>query len=575
MNYTLKEFKINNELNVFLPPIKQDMFNYSDGNIEDKIYQIVRNSKDNSIFSRELKDQIVDWATEYHFSPLRHNLLRHIEFKNTDTILELGCGCGAITRQLGESGALVTAVEGSVNRAKVAASRCKDLPNVDVYSSNFQNIIFENQFDYVTLIGVLEYSTIFVSNENPFKATLNLVKRALKPDGKLIIAIENRLGLKYFMGQSEDHGNPPFFGIQDLYNKKTAKTLGRKELQVLLEDCNFRNIEFQYPFPDYKIPEVVFFESAFSANEFSPSDIISQLPSRDYTGNKPPLFSEKKVWPIIEANGLVQEFSNSFLIIASLNLAEDKKNQNMLCVKYTVNRKKEYNTITEFVKQSDDNIIVRKKNITYSDQEDCNFILELGDSVYYRGENLDIQILKAIEADNFDQFIFYTKLWLDFIISNGIKKCNNENIYNSTLLPYYIDCLPKNLMITDNGLKYIDQEWALKNDFVFFSLILKHFAGIKKKFINKYIRGNRNPIHKLLSYLEIPIDNSLLYKQESFEEMFSKILSDYPKYNISFYHKNNGRRVILKIINLFPKNTIIQVPYIIKRLVKSILRLIT
>ena len=147
MRFTLNDFKKDDENNVFLPLVQQEKFSYSDGEIENKIFIIIENANDLSLFSRELLGQIVDWPTEYHLSPLRHNLLRHINFKSSDKILELGCGCGAITRQLGETGADVFAVEGSLNRARIASSRCRDLPNVKVFSTDFSKISFENQFD--------------------------------------------------------------------------------------------------------------------------------------------------------------------------------------------------------------------------------------------------------------------------------------------------------------------------------------------------------------------------------------------------------------------------------------------
>lgn len=77
--------------------------------------------------------------------------------------MELGCGLGAITRFLGESDAeIVHSIEGSLNRAKVAALRCKDLENVEVICDQFQSLkTSEGYYDVVTLIGVLEYAHLF------------------------------------------------------------------------------------------------------------------------------------------------------------------------------------------------------------------------------------------------------------------------------------------------------------------------------------------------------------------------------------------------------------------------------
>ncbi|HJP07642.1 MAG TPA: hypothetical protein QF882_09345, partial [Arenicellales bacterium] len=66
-----------------------------------------------------------DWALEYHLSPLRANILRGLDLTGRSTALEIGAGCGAITRYLGDTGFEVDAVEGSASRARLARLRCR------------------------------------------------------------------------------------------------------------------------------------------------------------------------------------------------------------------------------------------------------------------------------------------------------------------------------------------------------------------------------------------------------------------------------------------------------------------
>ena len=114
-------------------------FAYTDGaDVEARILSIVQAAKDRSTFSEELISGITDWPSEYHLSRSRHVLIRPLGIQRGDTVLELGCGCGAITRYLGEIGAKVTAVEGSVSRARIAAARCIDLDNVRVVVDDLQ-----------------------------------------------------------------------------------------------------------------------------------------------------------------------------------------------------------------------------------------------------------------------------------------------------------------------------------------------------------------------------------------------------------------------------------------------------
>src|ERR1035441_6992369 len=108
-------------------------FSYSDGvEVEERLLSIISDAKDRSTFSQELAESICDWPTEYYFSRFRHCLVRPLDLHAGDKVLELGCGCGAIPRFLGEIGANVVAVEGSLARARVAAERCRELTNVRV-----------------------------------------------------------------------------------------------------------------------------------------------------------------------------------------------------------------------------------------------------------------------------------------------------------------------------------------------------------------------------------------------------------------------------------------------------------
>src|SRR5712671_956544 len=120
------------ELNLF-QRAEPGSFAYSDGaQPERNIYEAVRAARDRHTFSNELACAITDWPSEYHLSRQRHCVVRPLGIKPGDRVLELGCGCGAVTRHLGEIGADVTAIEGAWRRARIAAERCRDLPNVTI-----------------------------------------------------------------------------------------------------------------------------------------------------------------------------------------------------------------------------------------------------------------------------------------------------------------------------------------------------------------------------------------------------------------------------------------------------------
>lgn len=308
---------------------------YSDGT-EARILEIVRNARDLSVFSTELAAAISDWPTEYHFSASRHLLLRPLAIRPGDRVLELGCGCGALTRYLGECGATVHAVEGSPVRAQIAASRCHDLSNVEVYLDDISQFSSASSYDWVLLVGVLEYAPVFSSAPDPIRECLARAARFLSPNGRLVVAIENKLGLKYFNGCSEDHLGIPFYGIQNLYTPKQPVTFGKNELAGHLARAGLPCTHFYYPFPDYKLPETILTDDALSLPAFNPCDILPLSSSRDYGKSSAPSFSEPLVWRELHANGLLADFANSFLVLAAKTSLSPPHPDSTLAWRYSV-----------------------------------------------------------------------------------------------------------------------------------------------------------------------------------------------------------------------------------------------
>ena len=291
---------------------------YTDGiEIENHLFELVQSAQDRSVLSSDMRALCTDWVTTYHFSGVRANLLRPFEADLQGALtLEIGAGCGAITRYLAEAGAHVLALEGSPRRARIARSRTEGLPNVSLLTENFDHFETEQRFDVITLIGVLEYAGRFVQGENPTLAMLHKVRRLLKPTGRLIIAIENQYGLKYFAGALEDHVGQAMFGIEDRYDTQGVNTFGRAHLQRLLQAAGFAHNDFFAPFPDYKLPVSVVSQAGFDHPVFQGAALASQSSKRDLQLPHTVHFAPDQVWSGLERNGLAMELSNSFLIVA-------------------------------------------------------------------------------------------------------------------------------------------------------------------------------------------------------------------------------------------------------------------
>lgn len=323
---------------------------YSDGdNAETELAKIIREAQDVSVLSDELPQHCTDWAKLYHLSATRGNILRPFEHLLTGRVLEIGAGCGAISRYLGEAGADLLCLEGSPRRAAIAASRTRDLENVTVLAERFDDFKVEEKFDVVTLIGVLEYASMFSSAKDPALAMLKRIRELLKPDGYLFIAIENQLGLKYFAGAPEDHVGVTMYGIEGRYEHGQPKTFGKKELEGLINCAGFATSEFLAPSPDYKLPNSIITESGFECAGFDAAALAWQNVKKDPQLPESTTFNLERAWPVVVNNRLGMDLANSFLVVAGCQPSEPLA-KNILAYHYSTGRKTRYCKVSLFVK---------------------------------------------------------------------------------------------------------------------------------------------------------------------------------------------------------------------------------
>ena len=69
---------------------------YSDGDIEEQMLKMAKEG----VTCEELSSEQVSFPVIYHFSDLRANILNWYPIKKSDSVLEIGAGCGAITGTL-------------------------------------------------------------------------------------------------------------------------------------------------------------------------------------------------------------------------------------------------------------------------------------------------------------------------------------------------------------------------------------------------------------------------------------------------------------------------------------------
>lgn len=452
---------------------------YSDGDIENQMLQMARNG----ISYEELPKDQVEFPVIYHFSDIRTNILCWYPIKKTDSVLEIGAGCGAITGMLCEKAGNVTAVELSKRRAEINYERNKQRDNLTIMVGNLNDMIFSAKYDYVVVNGVLEYAMSFTEGDTPYETFLRKMGDYLKDSGKLLVAIENKLGLKYFAGAPEDHTDLYFFGIEGYPENHSVRTFSKVELSELLKNSGFPYMKYYYPYPDYKFPTEIFTDETLYDNMYGKAYPV-------YTDKNFELFSEAEGIKSLVKERILDRFVNSFLVVAGKE--ELQEEQRILYVKLNQGRKKKFRIQTRIIEENGE----RKAEKMAMSREAMPFVKELEkigkQKLPNKYENLECTYVDGTVSYPFLKGMTLhqkIKIWAqngqinqvesalgDFYTTYFAEK--KENIayqskefcevfgeypgkeYYSCIQPANVDLICANIFVEEDGYKIIDYEWV-------------------------------------------------------------------------------------------------------------------
>jgi len=435
-------------------------FPYSDGKLtEAYLTRVLNKAEDLGAASRELEKHIIDWPTEYHLSHKRAQLLSGFTFDRKKRVLEVGCGCGAITRFLGETFDEVVSVEGSYERARIARLRTHGMENVSIVCAPFQDLEFEETFDIVFCIGVLEYAGNFIQSSDPYGSVLEYFSRILSREGVLVIAIENQFGLKYFSGAPEDHTGIPFDGLEGYHTKTPGpRTFGYRELKDRL-DVYFPEKEFYFPFPDYKLPSCIVAEKMIS--KVKTGELIGQFMTRNYLTRKKMLFDEKSVLLEMEKNGMLHFFANSFLVLAG-KAEISSVTPDWRGVVFGENRSKLFSGVTKFFENGEGRISVVKSTSRGEESIKAGKVIQhSGVSEWIDGRSLQFQVedMARNRDISFEALLAPARPWFERLVSLGFDKEGRKHVNGE-----HMDIIWRNCFIKDGQCSFIDKEWAWDGD---------------------------------------------------------------------------------------------------------------
>ena len=491
--------------------------------------------KDNQeLYENKFGENVTEYEL-YHLSTVSQNLINWYPFNTKDTVLQIGGDLGELTQVFCNNCEKVVTIEPNIEKAKAIAKRYENRENLEIIVGNIDDIILEEKFSIITIIG-----------NNPkikLKDNIQKLERNLKENGKFIIAVDNKFGLRYFMGNPENILNKKFESLIG-YNNEPEKieSFTKSSLEQIFNSIGYK-YTFYYPLPDYKMPNVIFSEKQKA--KYNSIDKYNPY----YKENSTIIANEIDVYrEILKTDQqMIEFFTNSFLII----LEKEKNEELPLYISYNNMRKEKYRLITKISK----NVVEKKpvskeaeghynnikKNIELLQQNNIKTVdyIENGSikSKYINQENLLNTVLtKSLEENNQQEFENIIEKYIqnlkknkkvepeykDTIFSKYNIQIEDKNILKEL---YFVengfwDMTFKNCFYIENELYFFDQEWREKNvpieyilyRSILYTISLRRYVNIEELFEKYHISKYKNIFEALDNKIQEEIRSNKIWK---------------------------------------------------------------
>ncbi len=364
---------------------------------------------------------------------------------------------------LAEKAKSVTCVDLSAKRSRINAYRNQDKDNIEIHVGNFSDIepSLEEDYDFACMIGVFEYGQSYIHTKTPYEDFLKIMMKHVKKEGCIVIAIENKFGLKYWAGCQEDHAGAYFCGLEGYPEGGSARTFTRPGLEKIFKNCGVENYSFYYPYPDYKFPTVIYSDRRLPHQ----GELTDNI--RNFDRDRMVLFNEKYVFDGTIQDGLFDVFSNSYLVMIG-------GEANTCYVKYSNDRAGKYALRTDIV-DTPDGRVVRKIPMNEQAAGHIRGMKQAYELLKdrYEGSGLSINACQ-ITKEGYAQFPYEKGVTLEELLDECLERDDMEEFHRLFDRYYELvsygndkpvtdyDLIFANILVDGDKWTVIDYEWTMK-----------------------------------------------------------------------------------------------------------------
>lgn len=347
----------------------------------------------------------------------------------------------------------------------------------------------EGMWDYIVVSDAFaRVSNLFEGNA-PYQKFFEEIKKHLKPNGHVILAVDNRYGLTYFAGSKERLTGKYFEGLEGYGHSEGICTFSKEAVLSMVREAGFTAVKTYYPYPNYRYMTALYTDEHLP----SPGELTRNL--CNFEEERAVLFNEAAVFDGLIKEGKFQEFSNSYLF--DLTLEKMNEEEELLFLKYSVERDEKYRIRTEIVRKKDGTKVVRK--VPYSETaaehvkkikhwetvlneqykpagvavNKCTLTDKGAEFEFLKGETLEDVLDGYLAKDDFAGFIGEIQKYMAKLEQIISPKANN------------IDLIFSNIILVDGKWNVIDYEWTFEAEvplkFIVHRAIVLYFEQKKHK----------------------------------------------------------------------------------------------
>lgn len=430
----------------------------------DKTIERIILANDSEDYTDLLKDE-GDWNVFYHLSPMRQSLLNWYDFRRDGYVLELNDEYGALTGVLCDHCKEVITLVPTRQMAEILQKRYQERENLIIYVGNLGEFDFPHQFDYIVDICGIEQVDGEDRSNQIYVDYMNLLAGYLADDGKIILTVDNRYGVRYFCGAKEKYSRLPFSGINQYFEEQGGHLFHKNELEKILSASVLKYYKFYYPLPDYIFPQVIYTDQSYS------SMLVMERLNPYNVEQDTLIVCERTLYKDIIDNGVLGFFSNSFLVecgkrnnmcdIVSAVLSTDRPRTDSYatCLR-------EGGTVTKcnlFVDGKDklQGLFQNISNIARRGIKTIPHEIRDGKIVM---PHIDAPTLSSVLANVADKDgerfrLLWDQLYQLIMRSSEMRLGEQEAILEKA----YIDLVPSNIFVINGELYVYDQEFVIEN----------------------------------------------------------------------------------------------------------------